>query len=77
MLSELRGAALLHGARGTNPADLDAVVAAIAAIAALAQGLGDELDSLEINPLRVDGDHIEALDALVTWNPPPSKGDLS
>jgi succinyl-CoA synthetase beta subunit len=29
--------------------------------------LGDDLDSLEINPLRVDGAAIEALDAVVTW----------
>lgn len=27
----------------------------------------DELESLEVNPLRVDGATIEALDAVVTW----------
>jgi succinyl-CoA synthetase beta subunit len=33
----------------------------------LALALGDDLESLEINPLRVDGATIEALDAVVTW----------
>jgi acetate---CoA ligase (ADP-forming) len=27
----------------------------------------DDLESLEVNPLRVDGAEIEALDAVVTW----------
>jgi succinyl-CoA synthetase beta subunit len=36
-------------------------------VARLAQALGDDLESLEINPLRVDGGRIEALDAVLTW----------
>ena len=67
ILDELHGAPLLLGARGARPADLDALVAVIARVAAVAQGLGDTLESLEINPLRVEGDQIEALDAVVTW----------
>ncbi|QKG21625.1 acetate--CoA ligase family protein [Actinomadura verrucosospora] len=66
-LGELRGAALLDGARGTKPADLDAVAGVVARVAALAASLGDRLESLEINPLRVDGADVEILDALVTW----------
>jgi acetate---CoA ligase (ADP-forming) len=66
-LGELRGAALLDGARGTKPADLDAVARVVARVAALAASLGDRLESLEINPLRVDGADVEILDALVTW----------
>jgi succinyl-CoA synthetase beta subunit len=66
-LSELRGTALLQGARGREPADLDAVAEVVARIAAFAETLGDELESLEINPLLVTGSHVEALDALVTW----------
>jgi succinyl-CoA synthetase beta subunit len=31
--------------------------------------LGDQLESLEVNPLWVDGAAIEALDAVVTWTP--------
>jgi len=30
--------------------------------------LGDELETMEINPLWVRGDQIEALDALCVWN---------
>ncbi|MFI9575803.1 acetate--CoA ligase family protein [Microbispora rosea] len=66
-LDELRGAALLRGARGTEPADLDAVAAVVAQVAAFAGSLGDDLESLEINPLLVRGSHVEALDALITW----------
>jgi succinyl-CoA synthetase beta subunit len=66
-LSALRGAAVLRGARGAPPADLPAVAAVIAKIAAVAAGLGDQLESLEVNPLLVRGDQVEALDALITW----------
>ncbi|MDN3359654.1 acetate--CoA ligase family protein [Actinomadura sp. DC4] len=66
-LGELRGAKLLEGARGTEPADLDAVADVVARVCALAGSLGDDLESLEINPLLVCGSRIEALDALVTW----------
>lgn len=66
-LEELRGIDVLKGARGARPVELDALVAVIGRIVALAQALGDGLESLEINPLRVSGDEIEALDALITW----------
>jgi acyl-CoA synthetase (NDP forming) len=66
-LGELRGATLLEGARGTKPTDLDALATVIARVGDLAEGLGDDLESLEINPLLVRGSRIEALDALVTW----------
>ena len=39
----------------------------IARIGDLALALGEELESLEVNPLLVDGARIEALDAAVTW----------
>jgi hypothetical protein len=66
-LAGLRGAAVLRGARGAPPADLPRVAAVIADIAAVAAGLGDRLESLEVNPLLVRGDQVEALDALITW----------
>ena len=65
MLAELRGAAVLAGARGTRPVDLDRVAEVVARMAAAAMGLGAGLHTLEINPLRVDGDAVEALDVLV------------
>ncbi len=67
MLAELRGRAVLDGVRGTPPVDVGAVVSAICSIAALASALGDDLLSLEVNPLRADADGVEALDAIVTW----------
>lgn len=66
-VQELRGAALLQGARGLPPTDLDVLARVIHRIADIAVGLGDQLESLEINPLLVYGDRIEALDALITW----------
>jgi acetate---CoA ligase (ADP-forming) len=64
MLSELRGLPLLTGARGAAPADLDAVAKVIAAIADVAVELPG-LQALEVNPLWVSGDQVEALDVLV------------
>jgi acyl-CoA synthetase (NDP forming) len=65
MLGELRGLPLLQGARGTPPADLDAVAEAIAGLGEVALGLGGTLRALEVNPLWVNGDQVEALDVLV------------
>jgi acetate---CoA ligase (ADP-forming) len=65
MLGELRGLPLLQGARGAAPADLDAVAGAIAGLGEVALGLGGSLRALEVNPLWVNGDQVEALDVLV------------
>jgi acyl-CoA synthetase (NDP forming) len=65
MLSELRGSSLLRGARGSKPANLDAVAEAIAGIGRTALSLGGALRALEVNPLWVNGDQVEALDVLV------------
>ena len=67
MLGSLRGAAVLQGARGAEPADLDALASVIARLGDLALALDDGLESLEVNPLLVQGGVIEALDAVVTW----------
>jgi succinyl-CoA synthetase beta subunit len=67
MLRGLRAAALLDGVRGGRPADLDAVADVVSRIGDLALALGAELESLEVNPLWVDGSTVEALDAMVTW----------
>ena len=67
MLAELRGAAVLKGARGTRPVDMDRLVSVVYQIAQLAEGLGEALDALEVNPLRVDGECVEVLDALALW----------
>jgi acyl-CoA synthetase (NDP forming) len=70
MLADLRGSAVLDGVRGSKPVDRDALAAAILAVARLAERLGDDLESLEVNPLRAEGATIEALDASVIWTVP-------
>jgi acetate---CoA ligase (ADP-forming) len=65
MLSELRGSPLLRGARGTRPADLDVLAQVVKNVGDAALSLDGNLRALEINPLWVDGDRIEALDVLV------------
>jgi acyl-CoA synthetase (NDP forming) len=65
MLGELRGLPLLQGARGTRPANLDVVAAAIAGLGEVALSLNGSLRALEVNPLWVNGDQVEALDVLV------------
>lgn len=65
MLSELRGAKLLAGYRNTPAADLNKLAKIIANIGTAAMALGPSLQTLEVNPLVVSGDRIEALDALV------------
>lgn len=74
MLGELRGSAVLDGVRGRPAVDRDALADAVHLLARLAGALGDDLESLEVNPLRADADGAEALDALVTWRVrPPSR----
>ena len=51
VLARLRLAAVLTGARGQRPADLDAIADAITGLSHLAADLGDLLDALDINPL--------------------------
>jgi acyl-CoA synthetase (NDP forming) len=71
MLGELRGLPLLTGGRGQVPADLDKLSAVIASIGDAALSLGSALRSLEINPLWVNGDQVEALDVLVITESEP------
>ena len=74
MLDELQASALLYGARGQEPADLTVLTDVICRISDAAMSLGDRLDALEVNPLRVAGPEAEALDVLVTWRD-PGRGD--
>ncbi|MDR7085032.1 acyl-CoA synthetase (NDP forming) [Arthrobacter ginsengisoli] len=67
MLSALRGAALLHGARGEAPVDLAQLTDAVLSLADVAAALGGDFQSIEVNPLRADHQTVEALDALILW----------
>ena len=68
MLSELRALPVLEGARGAGAVDLDALADVIARLGELASSV-DGLLALEVNPLWVSGDQVEALDVLVIASP--------
>jgi acetate---CoA ligase (ADP-forming) len=67
MLKDLRGFALLDGARGRPKADVSAATDALVRLSALAVDLKESLAELDINPLTVlaAGRGVRALDALV------------
>jgi acyl-CoA synthetase (NDP forming) len=65
ILSRLRVSAILAGARGQPPADLDAAADAIVALSHLALDLGDTLEALDINPLICGPSGAIAADVLV------------
>ncbi len=71
MLRSLRTFPLLDGWRGTPRADVDAAVAAICAVSRIAAANADTLESIEINPLRLQkqGAGAYALDALIQTCP--------
>jgi len=65
MIDELKGAALLEGARGQPPADLDVLAAAISRLSLFAAAHGDSIESVEMNPLRALPEGCLALDVLI------------
>lgn len=73
MVRELRAFAILDGARGRSPVDLESIADALCALAGFALRAGDSLDSAEINPLiarpAADGGCV-AVDALVVGRAP-------
>ena len=66
-LSTLRGMPILEGYRGGPPADVDAAVDAILAIAQYGADNAERLEELDVNPLgiRPRGEGAVALDALI------------
>jgi acyl-CoA synthetase (NDP forming) len=67
MIAEIKGYAVLTGARGKAPADIDALAEAIVNLSALAVDLEDHVAELDINPLFVldKGRGVVAADALI------------
>lgn len=67
MIAEIKGYAVLAGARGKAPADVDALADAIVKLSALAVDLKDAVAELDINPLFVmeRGRGVKAADALI------------
>jgi acetate---CoA ligase (ADP-forming) len=70
MIATTRVAKLLGGYRGSSPCDLKGLISVLTATGALAQGIGDLVESLEINPLLVRPDGVFALDALIMTRRP-------
>src|SRR5258708_1499169 len=64
MLEELRGAALLHGARGTKPTDIDAIADLLVRLSELAASR-DDIIELDLNPVVAYEHGLAVLDARI------------
>jgi acetate---CoA ligase (ADP-forming) len=67
MLRSLKAFAVLDGARGRPPADLDAAAKAVAALSRFAAAHAESVSEVDINPLLLmpKGQGAVALDALL------------
>ncbi len=65
MLQGLKGAALLHGFRGTEPVDLARLAEMVCRISELAADAGKRIAEMEVNPFICAGGRILAVDALI------------
>ena len=70
MIDRLRLGAMLTGARGRPPADLDAVADALARLSRLASDLGDLIAEMDVNPVLAGPGGCCAVDALLTPRTP-------
>ena len=65
MITSLRGYALLKGARGRPPANIDALVDVVMSVARLATACGERIAELDLNPVIVNATGAVAVDSLV------------
>lgn len=67
MISELKGAQLLHGFRGSSEADIESLADLLVRVSHLAIYHKEKIGELDINPLKVlpKGNGVKAVDALV------------
>ena len=67
MIRELRGAAILEGARGQPPCDVDALAVALSKLSVFVAAQKGQFTSIDVNPLlvRSKGQGAAALDALI------------
>ncbi|WAI84819.1 MULTISPECIES: acetate--CoA ligase family protein [Achromobacter] len=70
MIREIKGYALLQGARGAPPCDINALADALVALSRFADARREDFSSVEINPLLAlpDGQGVLALDAVLIPN---------
>ena len=64
-LNRLKIAPILNGFRGTQPVNIDALVASISQLAAYVQRHSDQISELEINPLFVFKEQVYIVDVLM------------
>jgi acyl-CoA synthetase (NDP forming) len=67
MIAELRGVAMLQGARGQPPCDVDALAEALSKLSVFVTAQRGQFTSIDVNPLlvRPKGQGAAALDALI------------
>jgi acyl-CoA synthetase (NDP forming) len=78
MLEELKGAALLRGARGRNPVSREAIVDALLKVggeSGLMMTHGDDIAEADINPIIVSEHAAVAVDARFVLSQPPMNAD--
>jgi acyl-CoA synthetase (NDP forming) len=71
MIDRLKIRTLLDGVRGSAPADIDAITAAVVSLSDMARELGSAIEALDINPLICGPSGAVAVDVLVV---PASSG---
>ena len=74
MIGELRGKAILEGARGKPAGDLDALAVTLSKLSLFAAAQKGQFSSIDINPLlvRPKGKGVVALDALIVADTTPA-----
>ncbi|MEX0637782.1 MAG: acetate--CoA ligase family protein [Burkholderiales bacterium] len=66
MLARLKGYKLLTGFRGSVPVNVDALADVVARISEFAADCAEEIEELDVNPIRCGARGIAAVDALIT-----------
>ena len=71
MILSIRSAAILRGARGQAPADVDALAQMLSQLSVFAVGAGERLVSVDLNPVLAmpEGQGAFALDAVIELDP--------
>jgi hypothetical protein len=72
MIAEIKGAAILDGARGGPPADKDALAQALVKLSEIAAANADTIESIDLNPFIVHekSKGATAVDALIVPRKP-------
>ena len=72
LIGRLKVSPLLRGHRGKPGLDVDGLAGAMVELSRLAHALADDVSEIDVNPVVVRPDGIQALDALIVAMPPAS-----